>query len=55
MLRVLCCYECCEGSVLLYNLILKNESDIVSVMSVVTVMGVVSVIRGVEMSVIQVM
>ena len=43
------CYWCCErseGSVLLYNLILKNETDVVSVMSVVTVRSVVSVIRG---------
>ena len=32
-------------SVLLYKLILKNEPGIVSAMSVVTVLGVVSVIR----------
>ena len=35
-----------EGPVLLYNLLLKNEPDIVSVMSVMTDMGVVSFIRG---------
>ena len=35
-----------EGPVLLYNLLLKNEPDIVSVMSVMTDMGVVSVIKG---------
>ena len=35
-------------SVLLYKLILKNEPGIVCVMSVVTVMGVVCVIRRVD-------
>ena len=34
------------GSVLLYNFILRNESGIFTVMSVVTVRSVVSVIRG---------
>ena len=43
------CYECCEcseGSVLLDNLILRNDSGIFSFMSVVTVRSFVSVIRG---------
>ena len=39
---------CREWSILLYKLILINEQEIVSVMSVETVMGVVSVIRGVN-------
>ena len=42
------CCECCKGFLLLYNLILRNEPGIVSLMSVVTVRGVVNVIRAVD-------